>query len=351
MSRARRVLVVQTAFPGDVVLTLPLLQRLRFHWPEVHLATVTTPMASPLLAGHPAVSESFLYDKRGRERGVKSLIRLASRLRREHFDVALLPHRSLRSALLVALAGIPVRIGFDRSWGRLLLTKTVHYERSLHEIQRNLQLLRPLGLDPGGGEFPSLFPSRGDVAVVDRLLSAWRSRGGAVLPLVGLAPGSVWATKRWPIGSFAQLGQLFRGRGYALVLVGSSAERLLCEEVSDAVGDRYALNVAGETTFLQSAELLRRCALLVSNDSAPMHLAVAMRLPVVAVFGATVPAFGFYPLGKRDRVVERSGLACRPCSIHGGEKCPIRTFECMRSISPEEVFHVAEPMLVSTDPE
>jgi heptosyltransferase-2 len=163
---------------------------------------------------------------------------------------------------------------------------------------------------------------------------------------VALAPGSIWATKRWPAAHFVGLAKLLVDAGWALALIGGTQDRSLCDQISDAVGGKHALNAAGALNLLQSAELIRRSDALVSNDSAPMHLASAMRVPVVALFGPTIPGFGFAPLGPRDIVVERRSLSCRPCSIHGGTKCPIGTFECMIAISPGEVFRAVESLLV-----
>ena len=98
-------------------------------------------------------------------------------------------------------------------------------------------------------------------------------------------------------------------------------------------------SAAGKLSLLESADLIGRCAVLVTNDSAPLHLGMAMRTPVIALFGPTVPRFGFGPRGKHDEVVEQHGLACRPCSIHGGKSCPIGTFDCMRRITPEIVLN------------
>ena len=123
-----------------------------------------------------------------------------------------------------------------------------------------------------------------------------------------------------------------------IVLIGGREDEALCNRIAVESKAVEVYVTAGKFTLLQSAELLRRCKVLVSNDSAPMHLAVAMRTPVIALFGATVPSFGFAPYGEKDIVVQTEGLPCRPCSIHGGDKCPIGTFDCMVRISAEMVF-------------
>jgi heptosyltransferase II len=337
MSHSRKFVVVQTAFPGDVVLTLPLVQQLREMFPDAFTGFVAIPGTADLLDNHPAVSERIVFDKRGADRGIGGIFRFAKSLRVRNFDVAIVPHRSLRSALVVFLAGIPRRIGFTRSAGRVLLTDVVDYDESAHEIDRNLSLLGPLG---GGGNrqcMPSLYPDYAAVDKVDQFLRAWRAGGGSGEPLIAIAPGSVWATKRWPAEKYAGLGKLLLRAGYGVVLIGSSDDRALCAGLMNSIGSPDVLNGAGEFSLLESAELIRRCRLIVSNDSAPVHLAGAMRVPVVAIYGATVPRFGFAPRGKQDAIVEREGLACRPCGIHGGQRCPIGTFECMLSITPDMV--------------
>jgi heptosyltransferase-2 len=345
MTNHRRILVFQTAFPGDVVLTLSLLEHLRASFPEAYLAIVTIPGPADLLQDHPAVSEQIVYDKRGADRGIRGILRIARTLRARNFDTAIVPHRSLRSALVVYLANIPRRIGYDRSSGRFLLTDLVAYDPSAHETERNLSLLRPLGNDRAPVGLPSLYPGYAKVQKVDTIIREWRAQGGSGATFIALAPGSVWATKRWPADRFAALGRMFAKRGYALALIGGSEDRRVCGELVNLIGSRDVLNAAGDLSLLESAELIRRCGLLVSNDSAPMHLAVAMRVPVVAIFGPTVPHFGFGPRGVQDVVVERNGLSCRPCGIHGGRRCPIGTFECMLSIPPSQVFETANTIL------
>ncbi len=333
----KRLLLFHTAFPGDIILTLPLLQALRRHLPESRITTVTTPAAAEVLQHHPAVDERLLYDKRGEQKSLRAALHLARELRTRAFDAALIPHRSLRSALVCRRADIPRRIGFATSAGRWLLTDTVPDDRQAHEIARNLALLRPLGVPADGAELPDLFPGAAEREAVERFFRDRPQLGTARLAAV--APGSVWNTKRWPADRFTALLRLLAGRGFSIVLVGGESDRPLCAEIAAAAGEDVPVaDASGRFTLLGSAELLRRCRICVSNDSAPMHLAVAVRTPVVAVFGPTVPAFGFGPAGRGDRVVGVEGLTCRPCSIHGGARCPTGTFACMLGIPPEQVL-------------
>ncbi len=336
MISPRRILILQTAFIGDVVLTLPVAQVLRKHFPDAQIAMMTIPAASNLLENHPAVNEVIVYDKRGDNKGVKGMVEITRLLRAVSFDLAIVPHRSLRSAVVVRGAGIPARIGFSTSAGSLLFTRTVRYQEDLHEIRRNLSLLQPLGLDHADVILPELFPSERDKQVVDELLAGAGLRKND--RMVVIAPGSVWFTKRWPEEQFVELVKLIHSSGDAVITVGGKEDGALCRRILEGAGMSDTRNAAGRLSLLQSAELIGRCRILVSNDSAPMHLAVAMRTPVIAIFGATVPEFGFAPLGIHDEIIQTHGLACRPCSIHGGNKCPIKTFLCMKNIAPEYVF-------------
>lgn len=346
MTPPRTILVFHTAFAGDIILMLPLVQALKDALPGADITVVCTPAAAGLLRGHPAVAETIPYDKRGRQRGIGGMIAMAALLRRRKFDCAVIPHRSLRSALVCRLAGIPVRIGFASSAGRLLLTDRVRYAKDDHEINRNLALAAPLGIRVTGRPLPRLSRSAEDRRAVDDALRVLLGNSGTGMPrdCVAVAPGSVWETKRWPEERYAELVRLFVAGGVSVVLVGGEADRSLCRRIAAGAGARV-LDASGKLSFLQSAELIGRCALLVSNDSAPMHLAVAVGTPVVAIFGATAPSFGFGPAGSRDRVVETPGLPCRPCAIHGGRRCPIGTFECMLKIEPPRVLAEALAVL------
>ncbi len=329
-----RVLVVQTAFPGDVVLTIPLIAELKAQLPGAAIDVVVTPAAGGLLDGHPALRSVLPYDKHGSDRGIGGFLRLARVLRRNSYDVALIPHRSLRSALLAFCARIPGRCGFHRSAGWMLFTDVVRYDPARHEIERNLSLLTPIVPGAAGFRFPTLHPSAADQAVVDAFLNEAQIPPGT--PMVAVAPGSVWATKRWPEERFA--GLLRKLEGEWTVLIGGEGDVELCGRLKREAGGDHCAVAAGKLSLLQSAALIGRCRLIVTNDSAPMHLALAMGTRVVAIFGPTVPEFGFGPKGDSDVVVQADGLHCRPCAIHGGKNCPLGTLECMMGVGVEEVF-------------
>ena len=333
-------LVIQTSFLGDTVLTTPLLAQLANRGP---VDVVATPAAAALLANHPAVRTLIAYDKRGADRGLLGLWRLARRLRAARYDVAFLAQGSWRSAALALLAGIPSRLGFSTSAGRLLYSRRVAYRDDLHHAARLLMLARPNGREPTAAELrPTLAPGAAERAEVDAFL---RERGaGTGERLVAVAPGSVWGTKRWP--HYPQLAQALAGAS-RVVVVGSADDTPLADEIVAAAPG--TLDATGRLSLLASAELLGRCAVLVTNDSAPMHLASAMGTPTVALFGPTVPEFGFGPLAPRATVVGHDALACRPCDRHGPHRCPLGHHRCMRELSPSVVADRARALLLNPD--
>ena len=333
-------LVIQTSFLGDTVLTTPLLAQLANRGA---VDVVTTPAAAALLANHPAVRTLIAYDKRGEDRGLLGLWRLSRRLRALGYDVAFLAQGSWRSAALALLAGIPSRIGFSTSAGRLLYTKRVTYRDDLHHAARLLMLARPNGREPTPGELrPSLAPGGAERETVDAFLRAHGVRDGE--RLIALAPGSVWATKRWPY--YPQLAEALADAA-RIVVVGSSADSELAKAIVAAAPG--ALDATGRLSLLASAELIGRSHVIVTNDSAPMHLASAMGTPTVAIFGPTVPDFGFGPLAPRASVVGRDTLPCRPCDRHGPQRCPLGHHRCMRELTPTAVAERARALLLNPD--
>ena len=321
-------LVIQTSFLGDVVLTTPLLTQLAHRGP---VDVVTTPASAALLANHPSIRSVIVYDKRGADRGVHGFLALAKRLRRTRYDAALLAQGSWRSAALALCARIPVRLGFSTSAGRLFYTKRVTYRGDLHHAARLLMLARPNGREPTPDELrPTLHPGEGERTAVDMLLGASGVQGRERLIVV--APGSVWGTKRWPY--YAALAAELSRDGRVVVVGGGSDTELASEILSAAPG---SIDATGKLSLLASAELIGRGSVLVTNDSAPEHLASAMGTPTVAIFGPTVPAFGFGPLAERAEVVEHPDMPCRPCDRHGPQVCPLGHHRCMRELSVEMV--------------
>lgn len=323
-------LVIQTAFLGDVVLTTPLLAALAERFGPVDV--VTTPAAAALLETHPAVRQVIRHDKHGPERGVAGMLRLAGRLRAERYPRVYLPHQSWRSGLLARLAGIPERIGFAHAPARWCYTRRVALPKLAHEGDRLLALA-----DAAPGALPTL----GITAADQTAASVWLAAERVPQRFVVMAPGSVWGTKRW--GKYPALAAALDD---FVVIVGGKEDRDLGEAIRQAIPGRAA-NGCGSLSLRQAAAVLQRAAVLVTNDSAPMHLAQATGTRTVALFGPTAPVLGFAPRGADDRVVEVAGLSCRPCSRHGPMRCPLGHHRCMVDLEVSEVVEIVRRQLAT----
>lgn len=314
-------LVIQTAFLGDVVLTTPLLSVLAERHGPVDV--MTTPTAGSLLETHPAVGSVIRYDKHAADKGWRGIKKLAFELRARRYATIYLPHRSVRSAMLALLSGAGERVGFADSPAGVTYTRRVQRPRTGHEVDRLLALA-----GPGVGSPPvSLGLTAADHAAADN----WLAAHGVSHRFVALAPGSIWGTKRWP--HFAELAPAL---DRPCVIVGGAEDAPLASAIVAAAPGRV-VSAAGALSLRASAALIQRAAVLVTNDSAPLHLATAVGTPVVALFGPTVPEFGFGPRRAGDAALGRAGLACRPCSRHGPERCPLGHHRCMRELTVETV--------------
>jgi len=341
-------LVIQTSFLGDMVLTTPLLERLAERGP---VDVVATPANAALLKGHPAVRDVILFDKRGSAKGYRGLLRIAAQVRWRETEsgreprgarVAYLAQGSVRSVWLAILAGVPERVGFNTSAARLFYTRRVIYRRDLHHATRLWQLGNLTSNEvPGAPLQPSLNPSAEDVAAVDALLEA--SGAAPDTAMIALAPGSVWATKRWPTFD-ALAGAIARHpllSSHRVAIIGTDADRELANAIVAKVAETGGLppiDATGCLSLLASANLISRAAAIVSNDSAPLHLASAMKTPTIALFGPTVPTLGFGPLAPVHRVLGVDTLLCRPCHAHGPQACPLGHWKCMREMQAEWVI-------------
>lgn len=321
-------LVIQTSFLGDVILTTPLIGELARRGP---VDVVTTRAGATMLANSPDIRGVMVYDKRGADAGPRGFWRLARRLRANDYAAAYLAQGSHRSGALARVAGIPRRVGFDTSAGRLWYTEQVRHRSDRHHAERLLRLAIGNNADLGREALrPSIFPGAQETNAVDTLLRGVPRDGASLL---AFAPGSIWGTKRWP--HFAQLAARLAPL-HRIVVVGAKEDATLAAAIAEAAGTQRVVDATGKLSLLASAELIGRCVAIVTNDSAPLHLASAMGTPTVAIFGPTVPAFGFGPLSPK-RFIAEIPLACRPCSSHGPQQCPLGHFTCMRELTVQRV--------------
>jgi heptosyltransferase-2 len=336
-------LVLQTSFLGDAVLTTPLITELAMRGP---VDVLTTPAAAPVLKNNPHIRTLHIYDKRGEDSGATGLHRVAQRLRdamrarKASRSIAYIAQGSLRTAALAALAGYDERVGFADAPGRLFYTMRVIRRGDRHHAERLWRLAFPSNPNvepPEGALRPRLYPGTAERSAVDAVLGAWAHE-----PLIAMAPGSVWGTKRWPY--YSMLASRLSGR-HKLVVVGGPDDAELAAGIVAAAEPRMALDATGKLSLLGSSELLARARLLITNDSSPQHLASAMNTPTIALFGPTVPAFGFGPLAPHSLIAELPDLPCRPCHHHGPSTCPLTHWKCMRDLSVDRVEELVNQVL------
>ena len=348
-------LVVQTSFLGDVVLTTPLIAELA---KRSEVDVLTTLPGAEILANNPAIRNTLVYEKRDGDKGLSGFIRTVSHVRHSglhgspsaagetprasygSYDVAYMAQGSLRSAMLAFAAGAKERIGFDTAAGRTLYTTRVRYDPERHHAERLWWLSMSECADPPRPEQlrPRVYPGDDERRAVDKLLS----ESGITAPYIALAPGSAWATKRWPF--YPELATLL-GERFAVVVVGGNGDVSTGEIIVSQLPPGRAVNAAGKLPLLGSAEIIGRAAALVANDSASQHLASAMGTATVTVYGPTTPAFGFGPLAPRSTTAGVSGLACRPCHKHGPARCPLGHWRCMRELSSRQVHDILMSIL------
>ncbi len=337
----QRILIIQTAFLGDLTLTTPLIEAVHRLWEHTEIYLLANSNAASLLDDHPFLKYVYPYAKRGEDSRLSGFCRVCKEIRLWRCDLALIPHRSLRSALIAFLARIPLRVGFVGTPGALFYTHQVRREPELQETARNLRLLSIFSPILGETLAPRLYPSE----KMKQQVSRWLANHLIENEFIAFAPGSIWETKRWNLNHWIKLAELiFTSTGYPIIIVGGSEDRELGERIC-ATQARISI-AAGELSILESTELLSRAKLLITGDTAPLHLAVAMNIPVLAIFGPTVPEFGFAPTNDHDRIIGLE-LPCRPCAIHGSRRCPLKHHDCMNKLLPEAVFAVVREMLKS----
>lgn len=340
-----RVLVLHTAFAGDIVLATPALAALRSLLPAARILFLTTPVGVKLLSPNPWGIELLAYDKRGREKGPAGFWRKSRELKAFAPELVISLHRSFRSSLLARSVG-GESWGFREAAGSFFLRHRVSRSGIAYEAQKNLAVVEGWAGRGGFSPYPSLATAPGDEQEAERLLSG-------LSDFSAVAPSSVWATKRWPAEKFGALvHELWRDRGLTSVLVGSDApedKAAAAAVVAEAqrLGGSAPLNLTGRTSLGGLKAVLSRARIVISNDSSPLHVGIAMGRPVVGIFGPTTRELGFFPLAPagRSAVAEVSGLPCRPCGLHGHHRCPETHFRCMRDLDLGAVLKEIDNLL------
>ena len=318
------ILIIHTAFIGDIVLSTALVSKVKEKYPDSNIYYLTTPLGKEILKNNPKIKEVIVYDKRGKDKGFGAFISFVRRIRKLKIDICLTPHRYLRSSILSILSGAKIRVGYDIASLSFVFNKKIKYDKTKHEVEKLLSFV-----DDDTKRFElEMYPNEKDKLKIDTLVKNLSENKKIIL----IAPGSKWFTKKWPEEYFKILIQnLIKRDDLLVVITGGKEEKEIELEL-----DSKVLDLRGEISLLELAELTKRASLVVSNDSAPIHITSAFpNTRIIGIFGPTVKEFGFFPWSKNNKVFEINGLYCRPCAIHGGNSCPEKHFRCMREITPD----------------
>ncbi|HVX85087.1 MAG TPA: lipopolysaccharide heptosyltransferase II [Phycisphaerae bacterium] len=338
---AERILIIKPSSLGDVVTALPLVGDLRRARPGVEIDWFLHPGLRGVVEGHEGVSGIVEFDRKKlgawwwRPTAFAGLVGLIRKLRRRRYDVVIDAQGLLRSAIFTRLTGAPVRVGFAdaREGAPVAYTHKVWLPeggKKMLAVERMRALGKPLGTDVG-------VPAEFGVPVA--ALTGEAAQVAALGGYVVMIPGARWDTKRWPVERFAEVARRLVGQGEGLVLMGSAGEKGLCDQIEEAVGaGSRVVNLAGETGVREMVAVIARARLVIGNDSGPLHVATALGVRVVGLYGPTDPAF-VGPYGQMENVI-RHEVPCFPCR---NKTCGHHS--CMQGVTVELVWEKARGML------
>jgi heptosyltransferase-2 len=324
----KNILVIQTAFIGDVVLATSLIENLHQQFPKVKIDILVRKGNESLFQSHPFLNQVLVWDKKNNK--YQNWVGLLFKIRSSQYDLVLNAQRFAATGAWTAFSKAKIKIGFDKNPFSFLFTHSVVHqfsEKGQHEIDRNHQLLSSLFLTKVA--MPKLYPTASDELAV----SSYQQT-----PYLCIAPASVWFTKQFSIEKWVDLINELPFKG-PIYLIGGPDDKLLCDQILQKINRKSVVNLAGRLSFLASAALQKKAVLNYVNDSAPMHFASAVNAPVVAVYCSTLPNFGFGPLSDKSFIVQTNeALACRPCGIHGKKQCPLKHFDCAKTIKMDQLI-------------
>jgi lipopolysaccharide heptosyltransferase II len=317
----KKILVIQTAFLGDVILATAVVENLHFAFPQAAISILVREGNESLLKNHPFLNKVFVWKKKNGK--IRNLISTIKIIRAEKFDAVINLQRFISSGLITAFSGSKIRAGFDKnpiSFAFTNVTKHIIGD-GRHETDRNLQVAE--FLCESKIRRPRLYPTSAD----DQKTLEYK-----IKPYVTIAPASVWFTKQLPQNKWVELIQKIPDN-LNIYLLGAPSDNKLCEQIITLANTTNTFNLAGTLNLLQTASLMRESKMNYVNDSGPLHIASAMNAPTTAFFCSTIPAFGFGPLADNAKIIEtKTKLTCRPCGLHGNATCPEQHFKCATTI-------------------
>jgi heptosyltransferase-2 len=336
-----KILIIQTAFIGDAILTLPMIQTLKKMNPDSEIHVVCIPSTEEIFSASPSVHSIKILDKRNKHKSVFALNSFAKDLKKENYNRIYSPHRSVRTGLLVMLTGIRESYGFSNSSLKHVYKNLIEYHPDHHEVRRNLDLIEFNYTGDQWRILPEIRSSREDKTAVSNYAASIRLKNRYIC----IAPGSVWNTKIYPKEYLKEvIKYILENYDYDILLIGGKNDESLSSQISSEFSSKV-YSASGKFTLIQSIELLKGAELLITNDSAPTHLAMCADIPVITIYCSTVADFGFYPYNKNSSYLSYDDLFCKPCGIHGYMKCPIGTFECAYNLKPVKVIEKVKGLL------
>jgi heptosyltransferase-2 len=330
-SEFSRILVLRLSSIGDIVLTMPLLKHLAQHFPSAIIDFVVKKEYADLMRSNPYINTLRVVDKK---EGWPGLKRLKKEIKAQDYELILDVHNNPRTRYLTLFSKATVRRYKKYRLLRFFLINLKYnlYERIIPVHRRYLNTVAEWVHDVDSDLEFHLDPDaeRG----VTRFMQS--KNFSAQQKHLALVPGAGFANKRWPVHYFAELAGKTSSEGWQIWLLGSPTERHLGKEI-EKLGDSGAINLIGELSLMQSASVLARMNAIVTNDSGLMHIADALNVPVVAIFGPTTRELGFYPVSPNSRVVEHEQMPCRPCTHMGADSCPKDHFRCMLELTSDVI--------------
>lgn len=325
----QKILVIQTAFIGDVILATALLEKLHHSFPNADLDLMVRKGNETLLDEHPWIHEVLIWDKKDQKK--KNLWRLLKRIRERKYDLVINLQRFASTGILTAFSGAKEKRGFDKNPLSFLYDKKARHSmlNGLHEVERNHLLIADL--TDNNIAKPKIYPSEKDEQSVKEFQQS---------PYICIAPASVWFTKQYPKYKWVELIDLIPST-FNVYLIGSKQDIELCKSIIDLSKNKKVISLTGRLSFLESGALMKKAVMNYVNDSAPLHIASAVNAPVTAIYCSTLPEFGFYPLSDHSTILQTMvPLECKPCGLHGLKACPLGHFNCAHTI---EVKYLLPP--------
>lgn len=326
MENYNKILTIQTAFIGDVILVTSLLETLHLNFPKATIDIVVRKGNESLFDGHPFINKVYCWDKSNGK--TKNLFNIIKDVRKQEYDLVLGVQRFFNAGLLAGLSKGKKIIGFDKNPLSFLFHDKIKHEigNGKHEVERNYDLIKSIA--PIFIKTLKLHPKTSDLEKVNELTNN---------PFIVIAPASVWFTKQFPKGKWIEF--LNKVEGVKTYIIGAPSDEALADDIINSSTNSSIENLCGKLNLLQSAALMKFAQMNFVNDSAPQHLASSVNAPTSTLFCSTVPEFGFGPLSENAKVIRvEQNLDCRPCGLHGHKDCPKKHFKCGNDININQLL-------------